>query len=189
MTGVFLSAPRYEWCAPPSHLSSCVLVKHGPLQQNSKEEYKSWKWGATTRYYSSHTETMLPTHVKSYVPFQRLPLWWSLPSIFWFPRHYHNHFHNLYTTAITTPPPPPPLAASAPPQPTKIKWGEGFAETKCLVFLSNDPSRKNEKRPSSIRLTLGLSHTQHWGTFWEMDRSAYELSRALIYHLELNWTL
>ena len=28
---------------------------------SSKEEYKPWKWGATTRFYTSHTKTMLPT--------------------------------------------------------------------------------------------------------------------------------
>ena len=40
LTGVFLSAPRYDWCAPLSHPSSCMLVNHGPSQQSSKEEYK-----------------------------------------------------------------------------------------------------------------------------------------------------
>ena len=40
------------------HKSSCMLVNHGPLQQSSKEEYKPWKWGATTRYCASHTKTM-----------------------------------------------------------------------------------------------------------------------------------
>ena len=48
MTGVFLSAPRYDWCAPLSHPFSCMLVNHGPSQQSSKEEYKPWKWGDTT---------------------------------------------------------------------------------------------------------------------------------------------
>ena len=43
MTGVFLSAPRYDWCAPLSHPSS-MLVNHGPSEQNFKEEYKPWKW-------------------------------------------------------------------------------------------------------------------------------------------------
>ena len=61
MTGVFLSVPRYDWCAPLSHPSSCMLVNYGPSQQSSKEEYKPWKWGATARYYASHTQTMLPT--------------------------------------------------------------------------------------------------------------------------------
>ena len=55
MTGVFLSVPRYDWCAPLSHPSSCMLVNHGPSQQSSKEEYKPWKWGATARYYALHT--------------------------------------------------------------------------------------------------------------------------------------
>ena len=32
-----------------------MLVNHGPWQQSSKKEYKPWKWGATARYYSSHT--------------------------------------------------------------------------------------------------------------------------------------
>ena len=59
MTGVFLSVPRYEWCAPLSHPSSCMFVNHGPSQQSSKEEYKPWKWGATAIYYTSHTKTML----------------------------------------------------------------------------------------------------------------------------------
>ena len=57
----FLSVPRYDWCTPLSHPSSCMLVNHGPWQQSSKEEYKPWKWGATARYYTSHTKTMLPT--------------------------------------------------------------------------------------------------------------------------------
>ena len=61
MTGVFLLVPRYDWCAPLSHSSSCMLVNHGPSQQSSEEEYKLWKWGATARYYTSHTKTMLPT--------------------------------------------------------------------------------------------------------------------------------
>ena len=41
--------------------SSCMLVNHAPPQQSSKEEFKPWKRGATTRYYTSHTKTMLPT--------------------------------------------------------------------------------------------------------------------------------
>ena len=83
MTGVFLSAPRYDWCAPLSHPSSCMLVNHGPSQQSSKEEYKPQKWGATGRCYTSHTKTMLPTrksvprssrqldHMKTCWPLQR----------------------------------------------------------------------------------------------------------------------
>ena len=70
MTGVILSVPRYNWCAPLSHLPSCMLVNHGPSQQSSKEEYKPWKWGATARYYTSHTKTMLPTR-KSVPKFRR----------------------------------------------------------------------------------------------------------------------
>ena len=61
LTGVFLSLPRYDWCSPLSYPSSCVFVNHGPSQQSSKEEYKPLKWGATERYYTSHTKTMLPT--------------------------------------------------------------------------------------------------------------------------------
>ena len=60
MTGVFLSVPRYDWCAPLSHPSSCTLLTHGPSQQSSKEEYKPCKWGAAARYYAFHTKTMLP---------------------------------------------------------------------------------------------------------------------------------
>ena len=44
-----------------SHPSSWMLVNHGFSQHSSKEEYKPWKWGATARYYASHTKTMLPT--------------------------------------------------------------------------------------------------------------------------------
>ena len=61
ITGVFLSVPRYDWSAPLSQSSSCMLVNHGPSQQSSKEEYKPWKWGAAPKYYASHTKTMLPT--------------------------------------------------------------------------------------------------------------------------------
>ena len=57
---VFLSAPRYDWSAPLSHPSSCMLMNHGPSQQSSNEEYVPWKWGATARYYASHAKTMLP---------------------------------------------------------------------------------------------------------------------------------
>ena len=60
MTGVFLSVPRYSWCTPLLNPSSCMLVNHGPSRQSSKEEYKQWKWGATARYYTSHTKTMSP---------------------------------------------------------------------------------------------------------------------------------
>ena len=60
MTEVFLSVPRYDWCTPLSHPCSCMLVNHGPSQQSSKEEYKPWKWGATRRYYASHTNTVSP---------------------------------------------------------------------------------------------------------------------------------
>ena len=59
MTGV-LSVPRYDWCALLWHPYSCMLVNHGLSQQSFKEEYKPWKWGAFTRYYASHTKTMLP---------------------------------------------------------------------------------------------------------------------------------
>ena len=61
LTRVFFSTPRYDWCAPLSHPSSCMLVNHGPSQQSSKEEYQPWKWCATARYYASHTKTMLST--------------------------------------------------------------------------------------------------------------------------------
>ena len=47
MTGVILSAPRYNWCALFSHPCSCMLVNHGPSQQSFKEEYKPWKWDST----------------------------------------------------------------------------------------------------------------------------------------------
>ena len=36
-------------------------LNHGPSQQSSKEEYEPWKRGATARYFTSHTKTMLPT--------------------------------------------------------------------------------------------------------------------------------
>ena len=61
MTGIFLLVPRYNWRAPLSHSSSCMLVNNGPSLQSSKEEHQPWKWGATTRYHASHTKTMLPT--------------------------------------------------------------------------------------------------------------------------------
>ena len=61
MTGIFLTAPGYDWCVPLSHPSSCMLVNHGPSQQSCKEEYKPWKLDATARYYASHTKIMLPT--------------------------------------------------------------------------------------------------------------------------------
>ena len=38
-----------------------MLLNLGPSQESSKEEYKSWKWGATARYYAFHTKTMSPT--------------------------------------------------------------------------------------------------------------------------------
>ena len=36
--------------------SSCTFVNHGPSQQSSKEDYKPWKWGATSRYYTTPTK-------------------------------------------------------------------------------------------------------------------------------------
>ena len=65
-----LSGDRYDWCASMSHPSSYMLVNHGPSQQNSKEEYKKWKWSATAKYYTSPTKTMLPTR-KSVPRFSR----------------------------------------------------------------------------------------------------------------------
>ena len=53
-----LTIPCYEIQAKSlKHLLviTCMLVNHGPSQQSSKEEYKPWKWGATARYYTSHT--------------------------------------------------------------------------------------------------------------------------------------
>ena len=44
----------------------CMLLNHGPSQQSSKKEYKSWKCCPTARYNSSHTKTMLPT--RKFVP-------------------------------------------------------------------------------------------------------------------------
>ena len=90
MTGVFLSAPRYSWCAPLSHPSSCMLVNPGPSQQSYKKEYKPWQWGATARYCScaSHKKTMLPTrksvprssrqsdHIKTLTIVKRCKLQW-----------------------------------------------------------------------------------------------------------------
>ena len=61
MTEAFLSVPRYEWNATLSHPSPCMLVNQKSSQQRFKEECKSWKWGATARYYASQTKTMLPT--------------------------------------------------------------------------------------------------------------------------------
>ena len=65
MKGVFLSLSQFQDTTdaldPLSQPSSCMLVNHGPSQQNPKEEYKPWKWGGTARYYASNTKTMLPT--------------------------------------------------------------------------------------------------------------------------------
>ena len=61
MSIAFLSVPSYNWCAPLSHPFSCMLVNHGLSQQNSKEEYKPWKWGVTATHYASHAKIMLPT--------------------------------------------------------------------------------------------------------------------------------
>ena len=57
---------------PLSSPSSCMLANNGPSQQNSKEEYKPWKWGATARCYASHTKTMLP--IRKSVPRQAVRL-------------------------------------------------------------------------------------------------------------------
>ena len=48
-TGASPSVPKYDWCAPLSHPSFCMLVNHGPSQKSSKREYKPWKWGATAK--------------------------------------------------------------------------------------------------------------------------------------------
>ena len=36
--------------------SACVLANNGLSQHSSKEEYEPRKWGATARYYASHTD-------------------------------------------------------------------------------------------------------------------------------------
>ena len=41
MTGVFLSVPRYNWCVPLSHPSSCMLVNHGPSQQSFRRRVQA----------------------------------------------------------------------------------------------------------------------------------------------------
>ena len=38
MTGVCLSVPRYDWCVPLSHPSSCMLVNHGPKNTSHGNE-------------------------------------------------------------------------------------------------------------------------------------------------------
>ena len=66
-----------------------------------------------------------------------------------------------------------------------IAWGRELAwKEKAL----NDLPWEDEKGPSSIRPTLELFQRQHWGNSWETGRSAYGLSLAHRYHLELNWT-
>ena len=60
MSGVFLSAPRYDRCPHLSHPSFCMRVNHGPSQQSPREEYKPWKRGTTRRYYAFYTKNMLP---------------------------------------------------------------------------------------------------------------------------------
>ena len=48
-----------------THPSSCMLLNHGSSQQSSKEEYKPRKWGATARYYTSHTKTMYCSYIST----------------------------------------------------------------------------------------------------------------------------
>ena len=50
MTGVFLSLPKYVWCALLSHPPSCMLANHGPSQLRTKEEYKPGIWDAIAGY-------------------------------------------------------------------------------------------------------------------------------------------
>ena len=52
----------------------------------------------------------------------------------------------------------------------------------------DDPPRKDERGPSSIRWTLKPFQRQHWGNFWEMGWSAHKLFRVHKYHIELSWT-
>ena len=61
LTGVFLSAPRYDWCAPLSHPSSHMLVNHGPSQRAPKKN-------------TSHGNEVLPqdtTHLTQKPCYQR----------------------------------------------------------------------------------------------------------------------
>ena len=37
------------------------ILEFSVSEKNSKEDYKPRKWGASARYYASHTKTMLPT--------------------------------------------------------------------------------------------------------------------------------
>ena len=48
------------------HLSCNHDNQHACRKQKSKEEYKPWKWGATARYYTSHTKAVLP--VRKFMP-------------------------------------------------------------------------------------------------------------------------
>ena len=74
MTGVFLSVPIYNWCAPLSQLSSCMLGNHGPSQKSSKEKYKPWKWGAAARYYASYKDHVTNEEVFAKIQQARGPL-------------------------------------------------------------------------------------------------------------------
>ena len=65
MTGVFLSAPRYDWCAPLLHPSSCMLLNYGPSQQSSKEEYKHWKWGASQILHISYKDHVTNEEIRA----------------------------------------------------------------------------------------------------------------------------
>ena len=59
---ISLSSKIRLMCSLVTSMFLCrMLVNHGPSQQSSKEEYKPWKGGATARYYTSRTKTMLPT--------------------------------------------------------------------------------------------------------------------------------
>ena len=50
MTGVFISVPRYDWCAPLSHPISRMLLNHGPHTRAAKKKKKK----------SSHGNEVLP---------------------------------------------------------------------------------------------------------------------------------
>ena len=106
MTGVFLSlsVPRYYWCIPLWHPSSCMLVNHDPHSRGPKKntghgnevlphdtthliQGQCYQWGSPCQYSAGNGTTWRPPNYRREM--QTTVVWTCLP----FLRSCQNHNH------------------------------------------------------------------------------------------------
>ena len=134
MTGAFLSVPRYNWSAPLSHPSSCMLVNHadGPSQsqQSCKEGYKPWKWGTTRRLYASHTK--ITTARRPHAIIKRCTLKWY---------GHVSHSPGLVKTILQGTVKKGKIKGTQ-----KKRWEDNMKERTCLEFAKSKRAVKNRRK-------------------------------------------